>query len=83
MGRSGSGARHGEKSQEESIMSGNSRVEGGIAGVLIYSSSRPGVHFLTVSHRGVYSTSKELEVGCIIRATSHLEVDTGIVGQMN
>ena len=63
--------------------SGNAKVEGGVGGVLIYTSSMPGVHFVTVSPGGVYGTSKEREVGCASRTTSHTEVDTGIVGQMS
>ena len=78
-----SGARRGEKSEEERIESENAKVAGGVGGVLIYTSSMLGVHFLTVSPRGVYRTSKEREVGCASTPTSHTEVDTGIVGQMN
>jgi len=63
--------------------SGNAKVEGGVGGVLKYTSSMPGVHFLTVTPRGVYLTSKEREVGSASTTTSHTEVDTGIVGQMN
>jgi len=63
--------------------SGNAKVEGGVGGVLIYTSSMSGVHFLTVSSRGVYRTSKECAVGCVSTTTSHTKVDTGIVGQMN
>jgi len=63
--------------------SGNAKVEGGVGGALIYTSSMPGVPFLTVSPGGVYRTSKEHEVGCASTTTSHTEVDTGIVGQMN
>jgi len=83
VGRTESGARRGEKSEEERMESGNSEVEGGVGGVLKYTSSMPGVHFLSVSPGGVYRTSKEREVGCASKTTSHTEVDTGIVGQMN
>jgi len=83
VGRSESGARRGEKSEEERMESGNAKVEGGVGGVVIYTSSMPGVHFLTVSPGGVYRTSKEPEVECASTTTSHTEVDTGIVGQMN
>jgi len=65
------------------MVSGNAKVEGGVGGVLIYTLSIPGVHFLTVSPRGVYRTCKEREVGRASTTTSHTEVDTGIVGQMN
>jgi len=82
-GRSESGARRGEKSEDERMESGNAKVEGGVGGVLIYTSLMPGVHFLTVSPGGVYRTSKEPEVGCASTTTSHTEVDTGIVGQIN
>jgi len=78
-----SGARRGVKSVKESMESGNAKVEGWVGGVLIYTSSMPGVHFLTVNPEGVYRTSKEREVGCASTTTSHTEVDTGIVGQMN
>jgi len=78
-----SGARRGEKSEEERMESRNAKVEGGVGGVLIYTSSMPGLHFLMVSPAGVYSTSKEGEVGCASSTRSHTEVDTGIVGQMN
>jgi len=80
--RSESGARRGEKSQEERMESGNAKVEGGVGGVLLYTSLMPGVHFLTVSPGGVYRTSKEREVGCASTTTSHTEGDTGIVGLM-
>jgi len=83
VGRSESGARRGEKSEEEPRESGNPKVEGGVGGVLIYTSSMPGVHFLAVSPGGVYRTSKEREVGCASTSTSHTKVDTGIMGQMN
>jgi len=83
IGRSESGARRGAKSEEERMESGNAKVEGGVGGVLIYTSSMPGVHFLTVSPGGVYRTSKEREVGWASTSTAHTEVDTGIVGQMN
>jgi len=82
VGRSESGAGRGEKSEEERMESGNAKVKGGVEGVLIYNSSMPGVHFVTVSPGGVYRTSKEREVGCASTTTSHTEVDTGIVGQM-
>jgi len=81
--RSESGARRGEKSGEERMKSGSTKVEEGVGGVLIYTLSMPGVHFLTVSPRGVYGTSKEREVGCASTTTLHTEVHTGIVGQMN
>jgi len=64
VGRSESGARCREKSEEERMESGNAKVEGGVGGVRIYTSSMPGVHFLTVSPGGVYRTSKEREVEC-------------------
>jgi len=83
VGRSESGARRGEKGEEEHIESGNAKGEGGVGGVLGYTSSMPGLHFLTVSPGGVYRTSKEREVGCGSTTTLHTEVDTGIVGQMN
>jgi len=63
--------------------SGNAKVEGAVGGVLIYTSSIPGVHFQTVSPGGVYRTSKEREVGSASTTTSHTGADTGIVGQMN
>jgi len=75
--------RHGEKSEEEYMESGNAKVEGGVGGVLIYTLSMPDVHFLTVSPVWVYCTSNERGVGCATTTTSHTEVDTGIVGQMN
>jgi len=83
VGRSESGTRRGEKSEEERMESGNAKVEGGVGGVLIYTSSMPGLDFLSVSPGGVYRTSKEREVGCASRTMLHTEVDTGIVGQMN
>jgi len=83
VGKAESGAGRGEKSEAERMESGNAKVEGGVAGVLIYTSSIPGLHFLTVSPGGVYCTSKEPEVECASTTTSHSEVDTGIVGQMN
>jgi len=83
VGRWESGSRRGEKSEEERMESGNAKVEGGVGVVLIYTSSMPGVNSLTVSPGGVYRTSKECEVGCASTTTSHTEVDTGIVGQMN
>jgi len=52
VGRLESGARRGEKSEEEHMESGNAKVEGGVGGVLIYTSSMPGLHFLTVSPGG-------------------------------
>jgi len=36
IGRSKSGARRGEKSEEERMESGNAKVEGGVGGGLIY-----------------------------------------------
>jgi len=83
IGRSEFSARCGDNSEEERKESGNAKVGGGVGGVLIYTSSMPGVHFLTVSPGGVYRTSKKREVGCASTTTSHTEVDTGIVGQMN
>ena len=83
VGRSESGARRREKSEEEPIDSGKAKVQGAVGGVFIYTSSMPGVHFLTVSPGGVYWTSKEREVWSASTTTSHTEVDTGIVGQMN
>jgi len=83
IGRVESGAGRGEKSEEERMESGNAKVEGGVGGVLIYPSSMPSVHFLTASPGGVYRTSKEREVGCPSTTSSHTEVDTRIVGQMN
>jgi len=83
VARSESGARRGEKSEEERMESGNGKVEGGVGGDLIYTLSMPGVCFLTVSPGGVYRTSKEGEVGCSSPTTWHTEVDTGNVGQMN
>ena len=44
VGRSESGTRGGEKSEEERMESGNAKLEGGIGRVLIYTSSMPGVH---------------------------------------
>jgi len=83
VGMSESGARCGEKSEEKSMESGNAKVEGGVGRVLIYTSSMPGVHFLRVSPGGVSCTSKERDVGCACTTTSHTEVVTGIVVQMN
>jgi len=83
VGRSESGARCREKSEEEHMESGKAKVGGGVGGVLIYTSSMPGVPLLMISPGGVYRTSKEREVGCANTTTSHTEVDTGIVGQMN
>jgi len=83
VGRSESGAGRGEESEEERRESGNAQVGGGVGGVLIYTASMLGVHFRTVSPGGVYRTSKEREVGCASTTTSHTEVDTGIVGQIN
>jgi len=83
VGRWESGARRGEKSEEERVESGKAKVEGVVGGVLIYTSCMPGVHFLTVSPGRVDGTSKEREVGSASTTTSHTEVDTGIVGQMN
>jgi len=76
VGRSESGARCGEKSEEEFMDSGNAKVEGGVGGVQILISSKPGVHFLMFSPGGVYCTSKELEVGSASSTTLHTEVDT-------
>jgi len=83
VGGSESGARRGEKSEEGCMESGNAKMEGGVGGVLIYTLSIPGVHFLMVSPGGVYCMSKERGVGCVSTTPSHTEVDTGIVGQMN
>jgi len=83
IGRSESGARHREKSEEERMEIGKAKVEGGVGGVLRYISLMPGVDFLMVSPGGVYPTSKERKVGCVSTTTSHTEVDTGIGGQMN
>jgi len=63
--------------------SGNAKVEGGVGGVRIYTSSMRGVHFGTVSPRGVYRTRKEREVESARTTTLDTEVDTGIVSQMN
>jgi len=82
-GRSKSGTRRGEQSQEGCMESENPKVEGGVEGVLIYTSSMPGAHFLTVSPGGVYHISKERKVGSVRTTPSHTKVDTGIVGQMN
>jgi len=71
VGRSESGARRGEKSEEERMESGNAKVDGVVGGGCIYTSSIPGVHFLTVSPGGVYRTSKEREVGCASTTTLH------------
>ena len=81
--RSEYGARLVEKSEEERMESGNGKVEGGVGEVLIDTSSMPGVHFLNVSPRGVYHTSKEPKVECASTTMSHTEVDSGIVGQIN
>jgi len=83
VGRSESGARRGEKWEEECMESGNAKVEGGVGGVRIYTSSMPGVHFLMVSPGGVYRLSKECKAGCASTTTSLSEVDTGIGGQIN
>jgi len=83
VGRLESGARRGEKSEEEHIEGGNAKVEGGLGGVLIYTSSMPGVHLQTVSHGGVYRTAQQRPAGCASTTTSHTEVEIGIVGQMN
>jgi len=83
VGRSESGARCGEKSEEEHMDSGNAKVKVRVGGVRIYTSSMPGVPFVTVSLAGVYCTSKEREVGCASTTTSHTQVDTCMVGQMN
>jgi len=65
------------------MQSCNAKVEGGVAGVQIYTPSIPGVHFLMVSPGGVCPTTAERELGWDSRATSHSEVDTASVGQMN
>jgi len=83
VGRSESRARRGEKSIEERLESAKAKVEAGVRGVLIYTSSMPGLHFLMVSPGVVYSTSKEREVRCDSTTTWHTELNTGIVGQMN
>jgi len=83
VGRSESGTRCEEKSEEECMESGNGKVEGVVGGVLIYTSSMPVVHFLTISRGGVYGTSKEREIEYSSTTTSHTEVDTGILSQMN
>jgi len=82
LGRSESDARRGEKRDGEHMGSENANVERVIGGVLIYTSSIPDVHFLTVSPGGVYLTSKEREVECASTTTSNTEVDTGILSQM-
>ena len=41
--------------------------EGGVGGVLIYTSWTLGVHFLMVSPRGVYCRSREREVGVLVQ----------------
>jgi len=83
VARSESGARRGEKREEDRMESGNAKVEEGVPRVLIYTSSMLGVHLLPVSPEGVYRTRKEREVGCARTTTLHTVVDTGIVGQMN
>jgi len=65
------------------MQSGNAKVEGGVGGVVIYTSSMPGVPFLTVCPGVVYLTSKEREAAFASTTTLHTEVNTGIVGQMN
>jgi len=60
--------------------SGNTKVNVGVGGVLIYKSPMLGVHFLMVSLGGVYRMSNEREVGCASGTMSHPEVDTTIVG---
>jgi len=52
VGRSESCARRGEKSEEESMESGNAKVGGRVGGVLIYASSMPYIYYLTISPRG-------------------------------
>ena len=83
VGRSESGARRGEKSQEERMESGNTKVKKGVERVLIYTSSMPGVHFLKVSPGGGYRASQEPEVGCTSTTMSQSEVETCIMGQIN
>jgi len=58
--------------------SGNAKVEGGVGGVLIYTLSMPGVHFLTVIPGGVYCTSKDREVGCVLGVAGKVIYDTGL-----
>ena len=58
-------------------------MEGGVGGVLIYTSSTLGVHFLMVSPRGVYRTSREREVGVLVQRRRTQKWDVGIVGGMN
>jgi len=50
--RSKSGARRGEKSEEERMEYEYAKVEGEVGGVLISTTSMPGVHFMTVSPGG-------------------------------
>ena len=83
VGRSESGARRREKSEEERMDSGNAKVEGDVGEVHLYNLSMPGVYSLGVSRVAVYCTSKERQVGCASRTTSHTEVDIDIVGKMN
>ena len=63
--------------------SGNAKVEGGVGGVLIYTSSTLGVYFMMVSPRGVYRTSREREVGVLVQQRRTQKLDVGIVGGMN
>ena len=63
--------------------SGNAKVEGGVGGVLIYTSSMLSVHFLMVSPRGVYHTSREREVGVLVQQRRTQKWDVGIVGGIN
>ena len=58
-------------------------MEGEVGGVLIYTSSTLGVHFLMVSPRGVYRTSREREVGVLVQQRRTQKLDVGIVGGMN
>jgi len=71
VARSESGARRGEKSEEERMESGNAKVQGGVEHVLIYTLSMQGVHFLIVRPGAVYHTSKERKVECASTTTLH------------
>ena len=63
--------------------SGNAKVEGGVGGVLIYTSSKLDVHFLMASPRGVHRTSREREVGVLVQRRCTQKWDVGIVGGIN
>ena len=59
--------------------SGNAKVEGRVGGLLIYILSTLAVHFLMLSPRGVYRTSREPEVGVLVQPGRTQKCDVGIL----